>query len=36
LKTIPRNATNKIIGRELRANVLRSRTKETNYKIVEV
>ena len=36
LETIPRNATNKIIRRELRANVLRSRTKETNYKIVEV
>jgi 2-furoate---CoA ligase len=36
LETIPRNATNKIIRRELKANVLRSRTKETNYKIVEV
>ena len=36
LETMPRNATNKIIRRELKANVLRSRTKETNYKIVEV
>ena len=36
LEIIPRNATNKIIRRELKANVLRSRTKETNYKIVEV
>ena len=34
LEIIPRNATNKIIRRELKANVLRSRTKETNYKIV--
>ena len=36
LEIIPRNATNKILRRELKANVLRSRTEETNYKIVEV